>query len=173
MKERNLKNQIRSNFIIMFIIVVMGVAVLFPQRASAKSVSKKTMVITLTSKKKITHKLSIKSSEKVAVKADILSVKGAVTEKESELGFGYFDFRCYKKGEMIDGGKGSLFAYYTKPKLKRSSFKKGKVLRSKGKYSYITGKAVVEWVLPKGISKMKLRVTYYTKSGKVGIKSIK
>lgn len=173
MEKICLKIQINRTFVIAFIIVLMGVSIIFPKRASAKSVSKKAMVITLTSKKEVKHKLSIKSSEKVVAKVDVLSVKGVVTEKESDLCFGYIDFACYKKGKMIDGGEGSFFANYTKPKLKKSSFKKGKVLRTKGNDCYITGKAVVEWVLPKGISKMKIRVTYYTKSGKVGIKSVK
>lgn len=173
MKKIYFDKRLKSSFFIVLFITIMGASIVFPKKALAKSVSKKAIVITLSPKKKVKHKLSIKPSEKVVAKVDILSVKGDVTERESDLCFGYIDFRSYKKGKIIDGGKGSFFAYYTKPKLKKSSFKKGRILRTKGKDCYITGNALVEWNPPKGISKMKIRVTYYTKSGKAGIKSVK
>ena len=54
---------------------------------------------------------------------------------------------------------------------KKSSLKKGKILTSKK--NYLHGRVIIEWNLPDGIKKLKVKVTYYTKSGKAGIKSLK
>lgn len=131
------------------------------KQVSAKTVSKVTKVFTLTPKKNfIRHKLSIKKKVKVVAKMKFLEVKGKVSLKSGEeLYLGEYD--CYD-------GKGSFFSSWSKPdKLKKKSFKKGKVLVSNE--DYISGKSIVEWYIPKGIKKLKVQVTYYTKNGKAAI----
>lgn len=157
----------RKTFMKIFILLLMGGVVLtIPEQAYAKKVSSCNKVITLTSKKKsTTHKLSISGKEKVFVKIKFLEVKGKslLPTKHEDLFFG---------GYECGDGMGSFFSKWSKPnKLKRNSFKKGKTLKSTD--DYITGKSTVEWSIPKGIKKLKVRVTYYTKSGKSRIKSIK
>lgn len=150
---------------------IVGVSI--PKQASAKTASKVTKVITLTNKNKngITHKLSISKKEKVAVKIRFLQVKGKLSKKATndDLYFGYYEG---------DFSKGTFFTQYSKPgKLKKTSFKKGKSLDS-SKTDYISGKNEViwnlpDWDLPNGIKKLKVQITYYTKSGRKGIKSVK
>ena len=129
----------------------------------AKSVSKVSKVITLTQKKKeVTHNLSINRKENVIATIKFLKVKGKIPKKENELYFGYYTF--------VDG-KGSFFSPWTEPEeLKKSSFKKGKTLKSN---DYIYGTSEVTWTIPRGIKKLKVKVTYSTKSGKAGIISVK
>ena len=137
-----------------------------PKQVSAKSVSKVTKVFTLTvNKRQVKHKLSISANEKVFTKVKFLDVKGKVSLiSGEELIFG-----CYEG----KNGMGSFFAPWTKPSLKKTSFKKGKTLTQNGQGDYINGKSEVEWYIPSGIKKLKVKVTYFTKSGKAGIKSIK
>lgn len=136
---------------------------------SAKSTSKVVKVFTLTQKKDVVHhRLSINPKEKVKVKIDILDVKGRLKGKEHY--FGYYEF----VGKNT-GGKGSFLSSYSTPKLKKNLLKKGKSLSpadSDGNV-WISAKAYVDWELPNGIKKLKVRVTYYTKSGRKGIKSCK
>lgn len=129
--------------------------------ASAKSVSKITKVITETNKMYgAVHKLSIKKNEKVFTRIEILDVKGKVSSSRG-LEFGHTTLN-------MDG----LFDRNSSPsKLKKSSFKKGEILTSKK--NYLHGRVIIEWNLPDGIEKLKVKVTYYTKSGKAGIKSLK
>lgn len=161
--------------VILFSVLCGGIGISVPKQASAKTASKVTKVFTLTSKKKlIKHKLSISKKEKVFVKTIFLDVKGKAVEDENY--WGVYDFLVKEKNKMLDGGKGSLWARYTKPKLKNSSFKKGKCLgasKNDDGLVYISGNALVEWELPRGITKLKAKVTYYTQSGKKGIKSVK
>ena len=58
-----------------------------------------------------------------------------------------------------------------KTTIKKTSFKKGKVLSLDADMP-LMGKAYVAWDTPKGIKKLKVQVTYYTESGKAGIKSV-
>lgn len=137
----------------------------------AKSKPRITKVITLTKNEfGVQHKLSISSKEKVVAKVEFLSVKGKA--EEDDLYFGSYEFTSYKNGKLIDGGKDSFFSPYSTPKLKKSSFKKGNILSLNLKKCFpMTGKSTVSWGLPKGITKIKMRVTYYTISGRSGINS--
>lgn len=150
--------------LVLLLSVVCGGGLSISKQASAKAVSKVTKKITLTDGKSIDiqHKLSISAKEKVNVKIKFLEVKGKVASK-NDLYLGFYE---------CNDGKGSLFAPWTSPsKLKKNSFKKGKVLTSTE--DYLNGKATVDWNIPKGIKKLKLQVTYYTESGKAGINSVK
>lgn len=146
---------------------------------SAKSASKVTKIITLTHEKSwVQHILSIHSSEMVRAQVKILEVKGKPTLSKDQLYLGTYEFMNYKNGKAYDGSKGSFFTSWTNPKLTKKSFQKGKILKinsawKKGESPYISGKAGVSWDLPEGISKLKMKITYYTKSGKKNIKSIK
>ncbi len=154
----------RLLMVILFLLVVCGAGLSKPKEVSAKTVSKVKKVFTLTPEKVVTHKLSISKKEVVRVKIKFLKVKGKVGKVESgELMFGDWE---------SDVGMGALFASWNKPKLKKKWFKKGKVLKTK-KDNYITGESTIDWYVPKGIKKLKVRVTYYTKSGKAGIKWVK
>lgn len=129
--------------------------------ASAKSVSKITKVFTLTTQKKgISHILSMDRKEKVFTKMEFLEVKGKISEKFPSLGF----YESYNMGWLFDDD--------TSPsKLDKKSFKKGKKFTSKK--DYLQGKSLVEWDIPNGIKKLKIKVTYYAKSGKACIRSLK
>ncbi len=153
------------------ILLTMGI-VCVPVMTSAKSVSKVTKVITITSKKGIEHSLSINPKEKVSVKVKFLSVKGKVKVQPKDLYFGFYEFAVYQKKKMIDGGEGSFYNQYTTPKLTKGSFKKGRML-SENKEDYISGKSTVEWSVPNKIKKIKMQITYFTRSGRKGINSIK
>lgn len=150
--------------LVLLLSVVCGGGLSISKQASAKAVSKVTKKITLTDKKGfVVHKLSIATKEKVNVKIKFLEVKGKAKGSEEELYFGGYECK---------NGKGSLFAPWTSPsKLKKNSFKKGTILTSTE--DYLNGKATVEWYIPEGIKKLKMQVTYYTESGKAGIKSIR
>lgn len=137
-----------------------------PKEASAKSVYKVTKVITLTNKSqsRIIHSFKVAPNEKVAVKMEVLSVSKKA--KKSDLYIGYYD---------SEDSMGVLFSPDTKPKLKKSSLKKGSVLvRNENDYC-LTGNTEVDYQPfdGKGIKKLKIRITYYTKSGKSGIASFK
>lgn len=160
-----MKTTMKKLLMVVLLLSIVSGGVLMPKQASAKTVSKVTKVFTLTANKKLVkHKLSINTKEKVLVKVKFLEVKGKVlVESEEDLFLGEYLFKM---------GKGSFFSYWSRPsKLKKSSFKKGKILTSKD--DYINGKSKVEWYIPQGIKKLKMQVTYYTKSGKAGIKSVK
>lgn len=139
-----------------------GTAIFIPKQASAKTMSKVTKVLNLTSKKSVSHKLMISKNEKVRVKVKILSVTGKTSLSGEDLIWA---------DSISSDGKGGLIAWWSKPPLKKSSFKKGKILTSDAD-SHLMGKAYVLWDAPKGIKKLKIRVTYYTESGKAGIKSV-
>lgn len=157
--------------IVLMLSILYGSIFLSTQYASAKTMSKVTKVLSLTKNKGVAYQLKIKKSEKVLVKVKILSIIGkAKLDEDGDLCFGLYEFRAYKNKKLIDGGKGSLFTSYDK--LKKSSFKAGKILPSSGN-DYLTGKADVGWSLPDGIKKMKVQITYYTKSGKPGIISLR
>lgn len=151
---------------VLFFAVCGGIGFSMPKYVSAKSVSKVTKTFTLTTKSNfVEHKLSISKKEKVTAKIKFLEVKGNVSLKSGEdLSFGGYEF---------PDGMGSFFADWTKPKLKKSSFKKGNVLNAKKNEDYISKKSTVEWYLPSGLKKLKVQVTYFTKSGKAGINSVK
>lgn len=127
--------------------------------ASAKSVSKISKVFTLTRKNGVTHKLSIKKNEKVYVKMEFLDVKGKVSPKVPASGV--------ELGNATSDWWEPLFGSDSTPKLTKSSFKKGAKFTSN---SYLYGKEEIEWCFPEGPKKLKVKVTYYTKSGKAGIK---
>ena len=176
-----------------------------PKKASAKSVSKVTKVIELTSEnvKKdkeggkeypytyygtgVTHKISMKVNEKLKIKVKVLDVAGKVFSKYYTRGRKY-DFGLGNYDPHIEYGSFDVFSPYTKPKLKESFFKKGNVLTSeeiqflpkknrvdeRHAKPIVNGtKAEMNWFPPAGVTKLKLQITYYTKSGKAGIKSIK
>lgn len=147
-----------------------------PKIASAKVVSKVTKTITITNKKKgaVWHTLSIKKGEKVKVKVKFLEVQGKPVDK-------YFQGEntvMYSFGGNIDPSGAYEDFFFTddqkspKAKLKKDSFKKGNVLIS----SYGLNRNMLKdvyWQPLKGISKIKLKVTYFTVSGKAGINSVK
>lgn len=136
--------------------------VVVPKEAEAKNVSKVEKVVTLTKKSSSAiHKLSISNSEKVNAKVTFLEVKGKATQKD--IYFGEYECR---------NGKGSFWMPFPQYKFSKNSFKKGKTLVSLDD-DWINGKSEVEWYIPKGITKLKMKVTYFTKSGKAGIKSVK
>lgn len=143
--------------------MVCGVALSKPQYASAKTTSKVTKVVTVMPKKWVIHKLSTISEDcDVRVKVKILSVKGKTTLSGEDLMW----------GDKSGFGKGPVFAYYSKPPLKRTSFKKGNVLISDADMP-LHGGVYVLWDAPKGIKKLKIQLTYYTENGKAGIKSVR
>ena len=90
-----------------------------------------------------------------------LDVNGKATQKD--ILFGEYECR---------NGKGSFWMPFPQYKFSKNSFKKGKTLVSLDD-EWINGKSEVEWYIPKGITKLKMKVTYFTKSGKAGIKSVK
>lgn len=148
--------------LVLVLSMVCGVALSEPQYASAKAVSKVTKVLNLTPKNWVSHKLMISKNEKVRVKVKILSVKGKTTLSGEDLIWA---------DSISSYGKGGLIAGWSKPPLKKSSFKKGKILTSDADMP-LMGKAYVLWDAPKGIKKLKVQVIYYTESGKAGIKSV-
>ena len=152
-------------------------SILVSKPASAKSVSKITEIFTLTEKdvdnrEYILHKLSIAKKEKVFTKLEILDVKGKFYDSKSGNKDVCFGDR-YKVGARNDREtSGPIFWNYSKPSgLTPKSFKKGNKFTSKK--DFLTGKTNVEWYLPEGLKLIKVKVTYYTKSGKAGIKSLK
>lgn len=154
--------------VVFLLLSMAGSSLCVSKRASAKSESKVTKTFTLSPKKSVKHTVSVDKKDKLFVKVKILEVKGSVSLEDGEdLWWGYY--------ECADG-KGSFFYPDSKPsKLKEKSFKKGKVLTSKeedGEFG-VSGETDVEWEIPSGITKLKICVTYYTKSGKARIKSVK
>lgn len=151
--------------VVLVLSMVCGVALSEPQYASAKAVSKVTKVVTLTKRNAIDH-IVVVGKEKVFVKVKILSIKGKVRKDENgDLLFG--------DAEGMGYGKGTLFASFGNPKLKKSSFKKGKVLPADKNSYFCNGEVQIGWWVPDGVKNMKVQITYYTKSGKAGIKSLK
>lgn len=163
-----MKKVIKKYAVVLLLLSMVSGSLLTPKQASAKSMSKVTKTVTLKSGKSVKHMLSVDEKDKLFVKVKILEVKGRVSLKYgADLWWGYYEF---------SEGKGSFFYPESKPsKLKANSFKKGKILTSKEEEGGIgvNGKTDVEWDVPNGISKLKIQVTYYTKSGKAGIKSVK
>lgn len=152
-----------------------GIGTLPEKQASAKAVSKVTKVITITNKKKgaVWHTLSVKNGEKVKVKVEFLSVKGKVVDK-------YFqgdNIWLFGFGNTLNPNRDREDCFFHaknkgSSKLNKNSFKKGNTLTS----SYGLGRRdmkYVYWEPLKGITKMKLKVTYFTVSGKEGINSVK
>lgn len=165
-EEIRMKTKVKKMLVmgIVFSMLCASVALSTSKQVSAKAYSKITKTITLRKKNAIHHKLSIAKNEKVYVKVKILSIKGkAKLDINGDLLFGDFEGST---------GKGTLFNSYEKPKLKISAFKKGKVLQM-SKWGYLAENVDVGWWVPDGIKNMKIRITYYTKSGKAGIKSLK
>ena len=151
---------------IMALAMVCGCVVLpDPQYASAKMVSKVTKVVTLTNRKVIYHNV-VTGKETVFIKVKILSTKGKVRKDENgDLSLGDIE------GEGF--GKGTLFNSMDKPKLKIKSFQKGKILQSNWAAIRSGGDVEIGWWPPDGVKSMKVEITYYTKNGKAGIKSVK
>ena len=163
-----MKTAVKKLFTMVLVVSVICSGLVFaaPKQASAKMASKVTKVITLTSNKKaVTHHLSIRAKETVFVKVKFLEVKGSISLKSGEgLYFGEY---------FLSDSMGSLFNEWSNSnKLKKSAFKKGKVLSSKDD-EFLYGKAEVDWSLPSGLKKCKVQITYYTKSKKAGIRSVK
>lgn len=152
-------------------IVCGGISLSKPNQAYAKTVSKVTKKFTLTQKNStVTHELKITEGEKVFVKVKILDVKGKVSKQimDGSLCFGFYEDSTI--------GMDAFFSDWTKPKLKRNAFKKGKVLDSSKNeegLGAIGGDADVDWSMINGLKKLKVEVTYYTESGNVGIESVK
>lgn len=164
-----MKTAVKRIMVIALLLSVFGGTLPASGPAFAKSVSKVTKIVTLTSKKNsVIHKLSIRPSGMVTAKVKFLEVKGKVSGSNNEL---------YLGGYEGDDGKGSFFSEYSKPKLSKKSFRKGKTLKLKSpwkNYEYISGKGEVDWTIPdKGITRLKMKITYYTKGGRKSIKSIK
>ena len=157
-----------KNFLTIFLVLLMvcgGVALIEPQHVAAKTVSKVTKVVTLTKKNAIDHTVVV-GKEKVFVKVKILSIKGKASKDENgDLLFG--------DAEGMGYGKGTLFASFGKPQLKKSSFKKGKVLPADKNSYFCNGEVQISWWVPEGVKSMKVQITYYTKTGKAGVKSFK
>lgn len=139
-----------------------------PKQASAKAVAKVTKTITIKEEENpddtgtyVCHGIKFDKKEKIVVKVKFLQVKGKLSKRAlKENMFGGFE----------DGdGKGPIFS------IKKNSFKKGKVLGKKNMSGYYLqgGKTLAEWSVPDGIKLLKMKVTYYTLSGKAGIKSVK
>ena len=143
------------------------------KHASAKVVSKVTKTFTIKMEKNpedtgtyVCHGIRFNKKEKIGVKVKFLQVKGKLSRRAAkEITFGDFE----------DGdGNGPVFG----EKMNKSSFEKGKVLDKKNMGGYYLqdpkrGKARVEWTVPDGIKLIKMKVTYYTCSGKAGIKLTK
>lgn len=143
-------------------VLLLGVTALSKEEVSAKTMSKVSKVITLTKKNYLAgQRLSIRSNEKVFVKVKILEVKGKVTESEREK-------ELYFGGYICDEGMGSFWMPFPK-----NAFKKGNTIKAGSVDNYVTGNAGVDWEMPKGITHLKMKITYYTKSGKAGIHSVK
>lgn len=173
MKMKVLKKGSIITMILVLSMICGSVSNLSTKHASAKVVSKMTKTFTIKMEKNpedtgtyVCHGIRFNKKEKIGVKVKILQVKGKLSKRAAkEIMFGYFE----------DGdGKGSVFT----EKMNKNSFKKGKVLGKKNMGGYYLqdperGKARVEWTVPDGIKLIKMKVTYYTRSGKAGIKSIK
>ena len=141
-----------------------------PTVSEAKAVSKITKTITLKEGMVTYHIMDIKADTEVKVKVKFLNVSGSLKGKE----FGGHDEMYYQKGKMVDGGMNPLWATYQK-NLNKNSIKAGKELSATGitvKKNY-TGMMVMNWGVPKGIKKVKMKVTYYTTKGNSGIASFK
>ena len=121
----------------------------------AAAVSEKSVTFSLTSGKYATYVLKLKKGESVVAKASVLSASGTPTD-DSQY-FGYFE---------TEDGKGSL--WYS---LKGSQFKKGQTFAESD--DYLNGTSYVTFELPEGMKSLKMKVTFYTQSGKNGIKSVK
>lgn len=141
----------------------------------------------------ITHKISMKENEKLKVKVKVLEVEGKVFSKYYTRGRKY-DFGLGAYDPNIEKGDVYVFDSQKKPKLKKSFFKEGQVLQSKPikfikpikqteknleKLYASLGTIVndtktdMQWYSIPGITKMKLQITYYTQSGKAGIRYVK
>lgn len=161
---------------VLVVLLICGVIFLVPERVSAKAVSKVTKVITVTNQKKgaVWHTLSIKKGEKVKVKVKFLAVEGKPVDK-------YFqgdNIWLFGLGYNIDPSRAYEDCFFkpqetsSKSKLTKDSFKKGNVLTSS--YGFDSRQIkYVYWQPVKGIKKIKLKVTYFTVSGKAGINSVK
>lgn len=159
---------VEKNFLTIVLVLSMvcsGIVLTKPKYVVAKAVSKVTKMVTLTKKNAIDHTV-VAGKEKVFVKVKVLSIKGKVkNDKNGDLLFGDAQGTGY--------GKGTLFASFGNPKLKKSSFKKGKVLPADKNSYFCNEKVQIGWWVPDGVKSIKVKITYYTKSGKAGIKSFK
>lgn len=164
-----MKTKLKRLFAVVLVLSIVcgGISLPTAKKVYAKTVSKVTRVFTLTPQRwRVKHKLSISENEKVKVKIKFLEVKGKAdgTVAESDrLWFGNY---------YTNDGTSSFFLDSTKPKLRKSDFKKGVVLTSND-YIYGYDGFDVYWDIPNGLKKLKVQVTYYTESGKAGIHSIK
>lgn len=150
----------------MIFALLLGVVTLPEKEASAKSVSKRSTVVTLSGKNKMAgQRVSIRSNEEVLIKIKILDVKGKMTEKwRRNAYFGTF---------LSDFGTGSYWmGEFPRLRLSKNAFKKGNVIKVDDDEPLL-GEGGVDWDLPDGITMLKMQITYYTKSGKAGINYVK
>ena len=151
-------------------------------QASDQKSSKVTKVITLTSdmntkKKYLTlyHHLEVDDNEEVIVNVKFLQVKGKVslTSRDKEL---YSDWKkgltwggcLYKdvQDPLFSPRRTEKYGKSSVNKITKNSFKKGNAITA---YAG-SGLTAVNWSLPTGLKKIKMKVTYYTKSGRAGIR---
>ena len=172
----------KKGLMLLVIVSLLCGSVSTPVQASGRKSSKVTKIIALTSdmntKKKfltLYHHLQVDDNEEVIVNVKFLQVKGKVslTSRDKEY------YPNWKKGLTWGGclykdGKDPLFSPFRTEKygkssvnkITKNSFKKGNTITAYAG-SDITA---VNWDLPTGLKKIKIKVTYYTKSGRAGIR---
>lgn len=150
-------------------------SMLFPNYAEAKSVNKITKTFILSDSSVVLfHQLSIKSDTKMKIKVQFLQVEGNV-KKKSDLLFGGHGLEVKKNGKILPESYMSPFWSHFNHTLKKSSFKKGNTLTATEQTvgSGKTATATMYWQLPKGITKLKVKVTYSTTRGNKGLSFVK
>lgn len=132
------------------------------QTVQAKTVSKKSVTITLTKKNPIyTCDFGLKEEAEIKVQIKVLSASGKA--KDKKMNFGVYE------ADGPGGGMGSLFY-----DLKTSKLKKDKTFTSMelAKYGPV-GSGNVFFDLPEGMKKLKIKVTFSSADGKKVIESVK
>lgn len=128
------------------------------QTVQAKTVSKKSVTITLTEEKPLcTCSFKLKKAEELNVKLKVLSVSGKAEEQKVIFG----EIMAYQL-------KDSLFY-----NLKTSKLKKNKTLTSNVMAMFPCEYGDIDFRLPTGMKKLKMKVTFYSPDGKAIIKSVK
>lgn len=146
------KNLFKAACVIVLLLAAIGIYDVPVSAAYSKS---KSVTVTLTDKKPFAYYdfKAITGTKKYA-KVKILNVKGKAKKKKLEWWI-YYD---------ESNGKGSLFY-----DLKTSKIKKGKVLKSEN--WGIDGSGDFEVVMPRGMKKLKIKITLYSVNGANTIQS--
>ncbi len=154
-------NKLRIKMLSLLLVVAVISGILAPARVTEAAVSSKSFTVTLD--KKTMGMLFKVKSKKTGVLVDIKILKITGKAKASSYNNGKILWVGY---ENLNFGKGSLFE-----KLAPKDFKKGAVLTSE--MSIDKGTTEVDFYLPDGVKKMKLKITFRTEDKSKNIVKIK